>query len=118
MNDKPSLEGHYLRIWASRESINVFTDSNVFSQFISNQPLLLIPDILEGSDIIYSANPTGIPDSAIVASLTFGGKTLDVLLEIEQYTAAHLRVQIQNGSIAFIPHNMSRFKVTYKFTWL
>ena len=116
MNDKPSLEGHYLRIYASRENIKVFTDSEIFSQFISNAPILMTnADYFDGSDIIYSANPSAQPNSAIVASLSFAEKTIDVFLEIEQYTAAHLRVQIQNGSIAFIPHNMSRFKVTYKF---
>lgn len=117
VNDKPSLDGHYLHIRGSHESVTVFTDSNsVFSQFISNVPIV-VADFLEGSDFVYTANSSVQPEAAIIATLNFGGKTVTFFLGLDQWASSHLRVQIQNGSIAFIPHNMSKFKVTYKFAW-
>lgn len=117
VNDKPSLDGHYLNIRGSHESITVFTNSDsVYSQFICNAPMV-VGDFLEGTEFVYSANSSVQPEAAIVATLNFGGKTVTFFLRIDQWAPSHLRVQIQNGSIAFLPHNMNRFEVTYKFAW-
>lgn len=114
---KPSLDGHYLRVRSSHDSIEVVTEPGTeFSQFISNTPSM-ITDFFEGSEMIYSTNAPQIPNSHIMASLSFDGKSVDVFLELEQWVASHLRIQIKNGSIAFIPHNMSRFRITFKFNW-
>lgn len=76
---------------------------------------MLVADLLEGSDIVYSAQSSTEPDAAIIATLNFGANTLSFSLGLDQWSSSHLRVQVLNGSIAFSPHNMSRFKATYKF---
>lgn len=116
MEDKPSLAGHFLCIRTSNDRINIITEPNgLFSQFL-NRPLL-VPEYLEESDFIYTTNGTYIPNSFIIATLRYETRAIEVLLEIDQLTATHLRIQIKNGSIAFLPHNMQRFKITYKFYW-
>ncbi|KAI2804766.1 hypothetical protein RDWZM_008068 [Blomia tropicalis] len=118
VDDKPSLEGHCLCIRASNESINIFTEPNMgangFAQFISDVPLS-ISDYLEGMNILYSTNQSCTADSYIIASLRYEDRRVDILLEISQWYASHLLLKIKNGSIAFIPHNMSKFKLTYRF---
>lgn len=119
VSDKPSLEGHYLNVCGSHQSITVSKailsdhSNSVVSQFISNVPEL-VADSLEGSDFVCSARSSTQSDAAIIATLKYGGHTLTFSLGLDQWDA-HLRVQVQNGSVAFLPHNMNRFKVTYKF---
>ena len=88
--------------------------ANGFAQFISDVPLS-ISDYLEGMNILYSTNQSCTADSYIIASLRYEDRRVDILLEISQWYASHLLLKIKNGSIAFIPHNMSKFKLTYRF---
>lgn len=111
------MDEHYLNIRTSHESINVFTEQHaLYGQFINTVPSV-ISNILNGCDFIYSTNPSSIPDSFLIATLSYKNRNIEIALKIDHQAKSNLRILIKNGSIAFLPHDMSKFKVKYRFQW-
>ncbi|KAF7488856.1 hypothetical protein SSS_01300 [Sarcoptes scabiei] len=114
----PCLDEHYLNIRSSHESINVFTEHQaLFGQFINRIPSNITNVLSDGSDFVCSTNPSSLPDSFLIATLTYKTRLIEISLEIDRQVQSNLRIVIKNGSIAFVPHDMNKFKVIYKFHW-
>ena len=134
------LDEHYLHIRTSHDSINVFSEQTnnnnnddssdnhigcgnddgnnpLYERFLHPSRPTIITQCLDGSDFVYSTNPSTIPGSLLIATLQYKNRIIEILLEIDSKCKSSLRILIKNGSIAFIPHEMSKFKVTYRFHW-
>lgn len=114
-----SLAGHCLHIEPSHDSLTILSNpAPQCTQFLSRTPVLISDEhqSLTSLDTVYSVNASAVPESYIRATLTFGQlRSVVVTLHTEQCSSCHLRVRVQDGAIAFLPHNMSKFKISYQF---